>query len=136
MTTIDNITMSREVEQAASDLFAFHGERIVGGSDDADWASTIDTLLQWRLDRSGLADDDFEPPSIAVVEEALRLALRMKEYGLGAFDRVSPGGEEDLAFERSTSDARLVIQVLADETIEIMMFKGRRLESRETLNWI
>ncbi len=138
MTAIDVFSSSSLVSEPdclGSDQFAFHAGRVTPKVTSAAQLvmnhlpdrAIIDRLSSWKRDPEALMDDDFEPPTSSVIDRALILArVALPSHGF----RVYPGGEGDIVFEQSSPNSRVVFEVWPDGSVEVLVFKGKKLESR------
>ncbi|MCR4315585.1 MAG: hypothetical protein NUW37_04455 [Planctomycetes bacterium] len=87
----------------------------------------------WIECPSKLDDEDFEAPSIRSLDKSLVLALAMRNNGLPPPSIVSPNGEGGVIFERSEKPFHTIIEIEADTSIEVMIFKNGKLLPDENL---
>lgn len=88
-------------------------------------------LVEWGRNPSALADEDFEPPAIEVINLACRLASEMMNVGWLPPTMVAPDGEGGVSFELIVGKFSQSLNISADGTVELLTFDDCRLITRE-----
>ncbi len=95
------------------------------------WRSMIEeTLNAWQRNPGDFDDDGIRPPSPGIIELALRLASRLCERGSPPPTGIVPNGSGGITFERHHGSSLETFRVLADRSIELLVFDDCRLVSR------
>ena len=95
------------------------------------WQQVIDrTLIEWGRNPSVLEDDGISPPTGASIDAALRIAGKMREYGIAPPLRVVPTGDGGISFERGNRQWSEMIEVNANGSAECFEFEEARLVHR------
>lgn len=98
------------------------------------WRRTInEPLIDWGRDPSQLEDDGIDPPTTAIVTLASRFAMFLRNEGLPAPDRVIPSGDGGIVFKRSVGEYLETIEIGADASIQIIVFHGSKIDTRQTI---
>ena len=95
------------------------------------WETIIDQyLVEWGRDPSVLMDEDFVPPSIAIIHKACQVARGLRDDGAPPPLRVVPDGEGGISFERRAGSCFQSLNILEDGSIEILTFEDSKLVCR------
>lgn len=98
------------------------------------WQRIINSFLcVWCENPSILEDDEFVPPSAAVIHRAIDVARDFREKGLAPPLRVVPDGDGGLSFERREGNLSQSLDVLKDGTVELLTFVDCKLVNRQLL---
>ncbi len=102
----------------------------------AGWQSIINEyLLTWWVNSApDLADEDLEPPTQAVIDLAIKVAMTMsQEKTIAPPLRVVPNGEGGLVFERWGNDVFERFELRRELNMEYTVFKNNTLIGRQSL---
>ncbi|HUY31724.1 MAG TPA: hypothetical protein VMV69_03015 [Pirellulales bacterium] len=98
------------------------------------WRSMIEeTLNAWQRNPGELDDDGVRPPATDTIELARRLARRLCERGSPAPTGIVPNGSGGITFERHHGLSLETFRILADHSIELLVFEDCRLVSRRPI---
>jgi hypothetical protein len=98
------------------------------------WQQLIDErLLEWGRDPSGLADDEFTPPSVEIVGVAHRWAKECQSSGFPAPTRIVPDGGGGIAFELQDALSYHAILIHADGKVEAVGIEEGKMRYRKRL---
>ncbi len=100
----------------------------------SDWQTIINgPLKEWGQDPSQLEDDGIEPPTRESVQRAADVARNLSAAGLPAPQRVAATGEGGIVFARQEGAYFSNIEVAADGSVELTVFRESKLVSRQRL---
>ncbi|MFW6155113.1 MAG: hypothetical protein ACOC95_07855 [Planctomycetota bacterium] len=98
------------------------------------WSDFIDRcLVEWGRNPAALRDDGLIPPDADVIQLACTVALSLRDEGLAPPTMVVPDGEGGVSFERVDGDTSVSLNIYADMTVELLVFKDCRLSERSRL---
>jgi hypothetical protein len=98
------------------------------------WQSVIDHyLLMWAQDATELEDEGIIPPSKGVIRRSCQVAGELREAGLPGPDRVAATGDGGIVFVRQTGSVLSSLEIAADGSVEVTVFRDCHLESRQRL---
>jgi hypothetical protein len=99
-----------------------------------DWKEIISgPLAEWDKDREQLEDDDIVAPSRETLQRAVDIARELCALGLAAPQRVAATGDGSIVFARQEGAVFSNIDVMADGSAELTVFRDSRLVSRQRL---
>jgi hypothetical protein len=102
--------------------------------DSAGWQAVISgPLAQWTQDSSQLEDDGISPPSRETMQRAADVARQLCAAGLLAPQRVAATGDGGIVFARREGEYFSNIEVAADGSVELTVFRDSRLMCRQRL---
>ncbi len=90
-------------------------------------------LAEWEKDPSRLEDDGIEAPSRETIQRAAGVARELCAAGLLAPQRVAATGDGGIVFARQEGSSLSNIEVAADGSVELTVFRDSRLVSRQRL---
>lgn len=124
----DALTESVQVEKTPlsdSDLKKINAEG---------WRRTInEPLIDWGRDPSQLEDEGIDPPSREIVTRASQFAMFLRDQNVAPPDRVIPNGDGGIVFKRSVGEYLETIEIGADGSIEIIVFRESEIVTRQTI---
>lgn len=98
------------------------------------WRRTInEPLIDWGRDPSQLEDEGIDPPSREIVTLALQFAMFLRDQNVAPPDRVIPNGDGGIVFKRKMGDILEIIEVAKDASIEIIVFHGSEITTRQKI---
>lgn len=99
------------------------------------WDGLIDSkLIEWGRDPSRLEDDDFVAPSKAIIYVAINVAEAFRDLGKAPPLRVVPNGEGGIAFEREAGSVFESLEIHADGSVTVDLFRDFRLVATTPLD--
>ena len=98
------------------------------------WQAVIDDSLdKWSRDPSQLEDDGIIAPTVKTVELASQLARELTDAGVPGPQRVAATGDGGIIFVRQTGSFLSTLEIDAEGSIELVVFRDSRLVSRQQL---
>jgi hypothetical protein len=98
------------------------------------WQAVLDRwLLKWAQDPSRLEDEGVVPPSADILQLACQLAGDLRDAGAPGPQRVAATGDGGIVFVRQVGPSLSTLEVGADGSIELTVFRDSRLLSRQRL---
>ena len=99
-----------------------------------EWQAVLDHwLLKWAQDPSVLEDDGIVPPSGEIIQLACQVAGELRDAGVPGPQGVSATGDGGIVFVRQAGPLFSSLEVDADGSIELSVFRDSRLVSRQRL---
>ena len=119
----ESIIKLPEVELVLGSITAeFHqaAQPTIASSDGSeDWSSLVDELLSIRLLKEDWDGQDAVAPSAAIVDTAIRLAMRFQRDGLPSADRVAAGPSGTVFFEWHSPRNYIEVEVASPGVAEV-----------------
>ena len=98
------------------------------------WQAVIDhSLHDWEKDPSALEDEGAVAPSADVMQRACRVARQLCDAGLPPPHRVAATGDGGIVFARQEGPLLSTLEIDADGSVELAVFRNARLVTREHL---
>ena len=94
------------------------------------WSGVIDQLLDWLSNPEQLADDDFLPPSKALIEKVCDMVVDFRDEQLASPLRVVPDGDGGVSLERRAGSCFETINFYDDGSVELLLFEDCKLVCR------
>lgn len=128
----DSIALAGDRDGSAEGLLIARIGRATGGHDG--WNSALQKMATW-IDNPDIAGE-MEAPSNALIDLAINIGRHMRGASCPAPAWVLPGGEGDIQFEwRSGADV-VTLEMAADRTGQLIVFRDGRLAERHAVAFV
>lgn len=98
------------------------------------WQAVLDHwLLEWAQDPSRLEDEGTVVPSGDILRLACQVASELRDAGVPSPQRVAATGDGGIVFVRQADALLSTLEIDADGSIELTVFRDSRLVSRQRL---
>jgi hypothetical protein len=98
------------------------------------WQEVLDHWLhEWAQNPSRLEDEGIVAPSAQIIQLASQVAEDLRDAGLPGPHRVAATGDGGIVFVRQVGPLSSTLEVDADGSIELAIFRDTRLVSRQRL---
>ena len=98
------------------------------------WQAVLDDwLLQWAQEPSVLEDDGIVPPTEEIIQLACQLAKKLRDAGVSGPHGISATGDGGIVFVCQEGPLFSSLEIDADRSIELAIFRDSRLVSRQRL---